>query len=228
MKKAKAKSSNQDLWLTSYADLITAIFSVMVLFVSFSKIDIEKYDMIQRLMIENEKKEYENFSTLAQIKDKITKIAEKNHLEKILSVKLSKDGLSINFSSTVQFKSGSHKLLESNIQVMKPVFDEIIKQSSYRYIDISGHTDHDRGIKVSNWELSALRALSIQRYLEKNGLNTKNVRLLANAENKPLVEYENKTAKELEIAKEANRRVSITIGDAKFDDLKRIKNEKYH
>ena len=56
MKKRRFSSNkNQDLWITSYADLISAIFAVMVLFVSFSKIDLEKFDMVQKLMVEKKK-----------------------------------------------------------------------------------------------------------------------------------------------------------------------------
>jgi flagellar motor protein MotB len=57
MKIAK-RCKNQDLWLTSYADLVTAILSVMILVVSFSKLDIEKYDMIQKLIVEQKERHY--------------------------------------------------------------------------------------------------------------------------------------------------------------------------
>lgn len=214
---------NQDLWLTSYADLISAIFAVMVLFVSFSKIDLEKFDMVQKMMIEKTKKEFSEFSTLEQTKQRITEVAKQNNLEDKVLVTLDKNGLIVSFSSAAQFKSGLSKLLEDKIGLMQPIFDEIIKESKYRYIDISGYTDDVPGGKVTNWELSALRALSIQKYLEAKGLNNKNIRLIANAENQPLVDYSNKTSEELTKAREANRRVSITIREAKFNDLEKIK-----
>lgn len=226
-RKQYSSPKNQDLWLTSYADLISAIFAVMVLFVSFSKIDIEKFDMIQRLMIEKEKKEFNNFKTLENIQQIITEIAKNNNLEDKLLVKMDKNGLIISFYSAAQFKSGSYTLLEDKMVLMLPVLNEIIAQSQYRYVDISGYTDNVTGNKVSNWELSSLRALSIQKYLEKNGLNTKNVRLIAYADNQPLVPYQNEVgSKEDELIRELNRRVTIIIREAKFDDLVQIKSSK--
>ncbi|WP_320342822.1 OmpA family protein [Sulfurimonas sp.] len=224
--KTRQNCKNQDLWLTSYADLISAIFAVMVLFVSFSKLDLEKFDMVQRVMMEKTKKEFSQFSTLEQIKQRITKVAKENNLEDKISVTLDKNGLIVSFASAAQFKSGSSKLLKDKIGLMQPIFDEIIKESKYRYIDISGYTDDVPGDKVTNWELSALRALSIQKYLEEKGLNNKNIRLLANAENQPLVDYRNKQSEELAKAREANRRVSIIIREAKFSDLESMKGHK--
>ena len=87
--KQNNSSKNQDLWITSYADLISAIFAVMVLFVSFSKIDIEKFDMIQRLMVEKKKQEFDNFKTLENIQQIITEIAKNRAIPPKLGIFLS-------------------------------------------------------------------------------------------------------------------------------------------
>ncbi|WP_198304745.1 OmpA/MotB family protein [Arcobacter vandammei] len=226
-KRRFSSNKNQDLWITSYADLISAIFAVMVLFVSFSKIDIEKYDMIQKVMIEKKKKEYEEFKTLAQIQVIIENLVKNNNLEEFVNIKIDKNGLIVSFSSAAQFESGSYIVNKEKISKMKPILDEIVAHSKYRYIDIEGHTDNVPSFKVSNWELSALRALAIQKYLEELGLNNKNVRLVANAENQPLVEYKGEIKSSIdEEAREANRRVSIIIREAKFDNLEQNKINK--
>lgn len=214
------KCKNQDLWITSYADLVSAILAVLVLMVSFSKIDIEKYDMIQRLMIEKKEKQFEDFSTLKEIMIRLKNIAKNANIENKVSFDLNKDGLLINFDSAAQFQTGGYKLKPSSIKEMLPIFQAITKESQYRYIDISGYTDNVPGGKVTNWELSALRALSVQKKLEELGLNNKNVRLLANADNKPLIPYQNLTGMDLKNAQAKNRRVSVIIRDAKFSDLK--------
>lgn len=225
IKKPQSSSyKNQELWITSYADLISAIFAVMVLFVSFSKIDIEKYDMVQRVMVEKKKQEYKEFSTLAQIKLIIENLANKHKLQDMIDVEIDKGGLTISFDSAAQFESGSHRLIVEKMQKMRPILDEIVKNSQYRYIDIAGYTDNVPSYKVSNWELSALRALAIQNYLEKLGLNNKNTRLIANAENEPLISYKGEINSQIDsYAREKNRRVSIVIREAKFDDLIKLK-----
>jgi len=221
MLKQRTSCKNQDLWLTSYADLVTAILAVLVLMVSFSKIDIEKYDMIQRLMVEKKEQNFSDFSTLREIKERIEKKAQQANLKDKILVKLDSNGLTISFDSTAQFKTSEYRLKKDAFKIMKPIFIEIIKESKYRYIDIAGFTDDVPGSKMTNWELSALRALAIQKKLEKYGLNNNNVRLLANSKNKPLVKYINKKGINLKKARAKNRRVSITIRDAKFNDLER-------
>lgn len=215
---------NQELWITSYADLVSAILAVLVLMVSFSKIDIEKYDMIQRLMVEKKEKKFDNFSTLKEIKKKIEQIALQNSLQDKISVTLDDRGLIVNFDSAAQFEVAKYILKEESVASMIPIFKEIVTQSQYRYIDIAGYTDDVPGYSMSNWELSSLRALAIQKKLESLGLNNKNVRLLANAENDPLTQYIGKKSADLENARSQNRRVSIIIRDAIFKQLDSKKN----
>ncbi len=227
MKKRRFSSNkNQDLWIISYADLISAIFAVMVLFVSFSKIDLEKFDMIQKLMVEKKKQEFEEFKTLSQIEIIIQELAKENHLEEFIDIKIDKNGLIISFSSAAQFESASYSLIKDKIVKMRPILDQIVTHSKYRYIDIEGHTDNVPGTRISNWELSSLRALAIQKYLQDIGLNSKNVRLIANAENKPLIEYQDTINSSIDKeAREMNRRVSIIIREAKFEDLNKNKKD---
>jgi len=220
MLKQRNSCKNQDLWLTSYADLVTAILSVLILIVSFSKIDLEKYDSVQRLLIEKKERQFLLFSTLQEVKDRIQTKAIKYNLQDKISVKLDKNGLIINFDSAAQFDTSSYKLKKGTKKLMKPIFDEIIKESQYRYIEISGYTDDVHGKRITNWELSSLRALSIQKVLEQLGLNNDNVKLIANSKNNPLINYKNKKGEELKFARQKNRRVSIIIKDVNFKMLK--------
>ena len=83
MLKQKNSFTNQDLWITSYADLVSAILAVLVLMVSFSKIDIEKYDNVQKLIIDNQKQTIQGFTLLKDLKlilEKYTKKKMKNYI----------------------------------------------------------------------------------------------------------------------------------------------------
>lgn len=220
IKRRYLNCNNHDLWITSYADLVSAVLAVLVLMVSFSNIDVEKYDMVQKVIIEKKEQQYTNFSTLKDVKKRIESIARENMIDDMVNIVLNKEGLIINFDSAAQFEIAKHNLKEESILPMIPIFDEIVNQSKYRKIQISGHTDDLKGSRISNWELSALRALAIQEKLENLGLNNKNVVLTANAENEPLVEYRDKDKNELEFARSKNRRVSIIIKEANFEELK--------
>ncbi len=217
-KRERFNSSSESLWLVGYSDLVTAILSVLVLFVSFSKIDIDKFDHIQKLVTD------EKIETLSQINKKIELTAQKYNLKDLVSTKLDDTGLEINFSSVTQFKQSSWVINDNKIVRLQPIFKEIIKQSNARDIEIIGHTD-DLGynekyngkygvLKLDNWSLSALRAHSLQQYLVKKRLNVNNTKIIAYADTHPKVEIDTKNMnfRELKNARVANRRVSIIIG----------------
>jgi flagellar motor protein MotB len=218
LKRAKQKSDSESLWLVGYSDLVTAILSVLVLFVSFSKIDIDKFDHIQNLVSN------ENIETLSQINKKIQLTAQKHNLQELISTKLDDSGLEINFSSVTQFKQSSWVINDKKILKLLPVLEEIIIQSKLRDIEIIGHTDdleyHERYngkfgvIQLDNWSLSALRAHSLQQYLAKKGLNVQYSKIIAFADTHPKITI-NKlkmNKQELKKARLENRRVSIVIG----------------
>jgi len=218
LKRAKVKSDNESLWLVGYSDLVTAILSVLVLFVSFSKIDIDKFDHIQTLVTN------ENIKTLSQINKKIQLISQKYNLKDLVSTKLDDSGLEINFSSITQFKQSSWVINDKKIINLLPVLNEIIVQSKLRDIEIIGHTDdldyHEvyngkYGVmQLDNWSLSALRAHSLQQYLASKGLNVENSKIIAFADTHPKIRINKKEMNKLELknARLENRRVSIVIG----------------
>lgn len=164
MKKRRFSSNkNQDLWITSYVDLISAIFAVMVLFVSFFKNRFRKIWYGSKINGRKKKQEFEEFKTLSQIEIIIQELAKENHLEEFIDIKIDKNGLIISFSSAAQFESASYSLIKDKIVKMRPILDQIVTHSKYRYIDIEGHTDNVPGTRISNWELSSLRALGLQK-----------------------------------------------------------------
>ena len=203
-KSKKFQVNDQNLWLISYSDLITSILAVLVLVMSFSKIDIEKVDHANRLMKD------ESMVTLATLQKEYAKIIQKHNLAQFVSIFLDEEGLQINMSSTVQFDVNSAELDPKGIALLDAVFEKIIQDSAYREIIITGHTDSTGALK-RNWELSSQRANAVLLYLIEKGLHHEHAHIVAYAANKPskvakdeVLEHEERLAK--------NRRVSILIG----------------
>ena len=201
----KVISTDENLWLISYSDLITSILAVLVLIMSFSKIDIEKIDHANRLMKDD------SLVTLATLQNQYKKIIEKKNLQKFVNIFLDDEGLMINMSSTVQFDVNSAKIDIKKIQLLKPILNKIIQDSQKREIIIVGHTD-DTGTAVRNWELSSQRANAVLLYMMKMGLKSQHVHIVAYASNKPFTKVNGKTKKEKEQERAKNRRVTILIG----------------
>ena len=198
--------AGETLWFVSYSDLITAILAVLVLVMSFSKIDIEKIDHANRLMKDDK------LVTLSELKQQYEEVIEKNELTSLVNVVLNNEGLEVNMLSSVQFESGSATLDQKGIKILNPLMAKIVDTSKSREIIIIGHTDAT-GSSKRNWELSSERANSVMLYLMKQGLKDKHAHLIAYASNKPIEKVDvNATSIEKNKTRSKNRRVTILIG----------------
>lgn len=203
-KSKRSISSDENLWLISYSDLITSILAVLVLVMSFSKIDIEKIDHANRLMKDD------SMVTLATLTQQYEQLIEKKNLQKYVNVLLDEDGLRVNMASTVQFGVNSAVINQEKIQILKDIFDKIVKDSKQREIIIIGHTDNT-GAPQRNWELSSQRANAVMLYLMKKGLDYKHAHIVAYASNKPW-EPKKEQSVSLKEKRAHDRRVTILIG----------------
>ena len=199
---------DDSLWITSYADLISALLAVLILMASFSKIDVEAFDAVQR--VQND----EQVETLSEMYQRIQRIAEENGVSDQVNLTLSRHGLEINFNSVMLFRSASAVLNHKEINRVDPVLSAIAEAGSDRFIDIIGHTD-DVPFSMrneSNWNLSADRAAALHKYFLSRGMPEDGSRLIAYADTQPLVSIQEKAGSDLEEARSLNRRVSVLIG----------------
>ena len=114
-------------------------------------------------------------------------------------------GAMTSIEGTVLFDSGKADLKPTARKVLEAVTAAIQKNYPDREIFVFGHTDSDP-IKFSKWkdnyELSCQRALSVVRFLQKDGV-ANYMAACGWGEHRPAVEAANKEAKQ------ANRRVVI-------------------
>ncbi|MEA1967018.1 MAG: OmpA family protein, partial [Thermodesulfobacteriota bacterium] len=143
------------------------------------------------------------------IKDINNFINKKSHSGNISATVLD-DKLIVRIKGKAIFKSGSASLNSSAI----PIFNEIIK-IVFEYpeynINIKGHTDNipistDR--YPSNWELSAIRATTVLKYLIKKGIRPERLTATGYGEIMPLVPNSN------EKNRATNRRVEFVLEKA--------------
>jgi chemotaxis protein MotB len=161
----------------------------------------------------------------AQINEKQAQIDEQNRLlarEKRLSVQLANDiksknleieklqgSLRVTLLNKVLFRSGSTIILKEGQDILKRVAASL--KSSNEGIRVEGHTDNvaigSNLIKTipTNWELSVLRATSVVRFLEAQGVASERMQAAGRSKFKPLAE--NTTADN----KQLNRRVEILL-----------------
>lgn len=123
-----------------------------------------------------------------------------------VEIKVTTGYAQLEIQDKILFESSEAMLVGAGEALLKQLAP--LLQSSAGIIYIEGHTDN-RPINTaefpSNWELGALRATSVLRYLASNGLDVARLRAVSYADTKPVAD--NNTVQ----GREKNRRVSIII-----------------
>ena len=114
-------------------------------------------------------------------------------------------GLGVEINAKVLFSPGQALLQEDSTRILEAVA-HVLKEGDHA-IQVEGHTDN---IPISekypsNWELSAVRASSVVRFLIENGVDAKRLTALGYGENRPI------DSNDTEEGRTHNRRVTVLI-----------------
>lgn len=121
-----------------------------------------------------------------------------------------KGKLTLDVLDKILFDSGKTEIKPEGLEVLDRVV-EILAAAEDKAIRVEGHTDNVRigGALAkkypTNWELSAARALTVVRYLEKQGLDPRILSAVAFGENQPLADNETPEGRA------RNRRIAIVL-----------------
>ena len=204
---------SDEIWLISYADLMTLLFGLFVLMYSFamarSPEDVEKVkEGVARSFGGSYVPPYQDLlAALAAEKAKNTVLQD-------IAIEPLRDGLEVTFQSGLLFKSGEASLdLESkkNLSSVIQIISENIEKDQ---IMVQGHTD-DVPINTtrfpSNWELSSSRASSVVREFIRHGFNPARIHAVGFGESRPLVPNKNQEGFPSPENRARNRRVVVKI-----------------
>ncbi len=116
--------------------------------------------------------------------------------------------ITVTLPNAILFSPGKASLKKASITELNHVLSVLQERYGDKAIDIVGHTDSDP-IKKSkwqdNWQLSAERALSVLRYMNKKGIKGGRIVAVAAGEGRPV--SSNSTSS----GKARNRRVEIVV-----------------
>ncbi|WP_455379376.1 OmpA family protein [Petrachloros mirabilis] len=122
-----------------------------------------------------------------------------------------RDRLTINMVDRILFDSGSTKVKQAGLKVLKQVGD-ILKKVTDKQVRIEGHTDNvpiGTGLRErypTNWELSTGRATSVVRYLiDEGGLAPDLLAAVGYGETRPIANNDT------EEGRTSNRRIEIVL-----------------
>ena len=202
----------ESIWLLSYADMMTLLFSFFALLMSFSKIDVESFEKVRKETTEIFGGEYQK--PFQQMKNELKdKVRLQGLNDKAVFDELEK-GVTITFRGSVFFDSGSAELKPEAIELLKRVIPVIKKQNSEFNVVVEGHTDDSpmRSDRFpSNWELSSNRASAVLRLFEDNGFNRSQLRAIGFADTLPVVPNRGPAGETLPENQGQNRRIVVKL-----------------
>lgn len=147
-------------------------------------------------------------SNMELVEQEVEELAKELDITDSLEVVVDETGVHIRITDTVLFNSGSY-IINKNAEHILTRIGNIIKTLPNNYIQIEGHTDNipiNKGLIASNWELGALRAVTVSKLLISDcALSPTYVSAVSYGEFKPIAD--NDTAE----GRATNRRVEISI-----------------
>jgi chemotaxis protein MotB len=216
----QSESQQDELWLISYADLLTLLIGFFVLIIASVPLKRARFERIAAALSGSSRP-----APLENLRDKVDAlVARSPELQKLVFTRDDAEGLGIEFKDALLFDSGSAEMRAQ----ARPAIAEIarlIRELPVRPVTIEGHTD-DVPISTasfhSNWELSSQRAINVLNALQAEGVERERMSARAWADTRPLgaenvvhgAEKEANKAREpqdLEQRRTANRRVVIRV-----------------
>jgi len=156
-------------WLVTYADAITLLMAFMVLLVSFSKVDQDKFDKTSSGLAENFS-DAPTESTRNKMQEAMKDVVVTEGAEEVAKMATDATGsITLELDSAAFFRPASAELQPQAIPFLQGIYGELSSPLYRQFnINVEGHTDDDPISTMrypSNWELSANRASTVVRFM---------------------------------------------------------------
>ncbi|KUG29327.1 flagellar motor rotation protein motb [hydrocarbon metagenome] len=219
-------------WLTTLADLSLLLMAFFVLLFSMSSLDTKKFtDSFQSVkkamgakgkelmtspvsvqdvtvMVEQAKLKQQIINEQRKVYNDFRSYVSSKGVEGVVAATLEAGKITLNMPSGVLFEKDAAELSSKGKALLDSMFDFLIKIPGER-VNIRGFTDDQPPSPGSrfrdNWELSAMRAVNVLRYMVAKGMPANRLTATGLADLEPL--YPNNT----EENRAGNRRVEFVL-----------------
>lgn len=216
------------LWMCTFSDMMSLLLCFFILILSFSVMDVKKYQdaagsMKDAFGVQKEKKETfsiqgekmisTTFDTVPlQVQIKVAKELSDEISGGLVETEYTENGLILRVKSSVAFDSG-RAIIKNDFYPFLDKLGKMVEEMDLA-IEVSGHADNvplKPGMSPykSNWSLSAARAVGVVEYwVEKMKIAPEKLAAAGFADGKPIA------ANNTEEGRAANRRVEFKIRPA--------------
>jgi chemotaxis protein MotB len=215
-KHGKKKEVHEDeSWLLTYADFITLLMCFFVIILSMSEPKQADIELLQDALEEFKSKATDNSKPFNELFDKLQVLIAELQMEEAVSIEKTNRGVLLELSASSFYDAGSAQFRPEAVPVLEKMATALAEFDYEDYLcQIDGHTD-DAPIKTaqfpSNWELSAVRATTVLRFLVEHGMEEDKMRAAGFADVIPKVPNLDNLGNPIEENRELNRRIVIKV-----------------
>lgn len=183
---------DEDLWLLSFADLVTLLLGFFVLLYAASASEGDAYRAIAdslRELVDGEPARTAAGS-IASLATQMDRHIDASGLSAQVELRHTPHGLEVTAASSLLFAPGS-AILDQQARHLLDTLAALLIKAPDLVVRVEGHTD-DTPIQTSaypsNWELSAARAVGVVRHLIGHGVTPQRLSAAGYADTRPAVQ----------------------------------------
>jgi len=194
--------ASDDLWLISYADLLTLLLGFFVLIIAGSVARPTRFEQMAASITGSPS------TPMNVLKQKVDALVQQARVVDAVITRQEGEGLGIEMKEALLFESGSAQVRSDGERVVAQVA-VLLRELPRGNVTVEGHTDDvpvRGGPFASNWELSAQRAINVLHVLETAGVPRDRISIRGFADTRPSV-----TDGPLDRRRLSNRRVVIRV-----------------
>lgn len=210
----KRKSEDQEDWMVTYADMVTLLLTFFVLIVSMSKIDMVKFEQMQK-GVAREMGRKDILQPTESLKIDLDAVVRELKLEDVTHIGQDDQGLTLEMASSAFYRPGSADIRDDARPALRQIADTLTQPRYAAFqVEVQGHTD-DVPVSTpqypSNWELSAARATQAVRLFIADGLKPTRLKAVGFADIMPKVPNRDANGNPLPENQQMNRRIVVRI-----------------
>lgn len=220
---------NEDtVWLLSYADLMTLMFTFFVmLYSSVVKDDGETLRKTLSAYMQGSGADNGgqgagggSADAIETLKKSMSARIEAEQIMHDVQVEVRNQGLNITFSSNLLFDLGSANLRVDALKPLASVIATLKERAPQMRVRVEGHTDDNPMVRKtgrfrSNWELSGARAAQIASLFEEAGYPAENLMAVGYGSSRPVAPNRTPAGAADPEGQRRNRRVVLTVYEVK-------------
>ncbi|MCX7982193.1 MAG: OmpA family protein [Syntrophales bacterium] len=199
--KERSVAERTPTWQTVFCSLVMIVLTFFIMMTAWSQFEVRKM-AYARLAVSPTKK------SLKEVKKEIERLAEEIGQGGLITIHSFEGGFRAVFATPLLFPAGRAELDPSAHLILKGIA-KVSKNASF-FISVEGHTDSsslDTAKFSSPWELSALRAVNVIRYLHQEGIPLDRLSAVGFGDTRPVA------SNSTEEGRQKNRRIEIVFSE---------------